>query len=133
MIDEIMRGTSPHARAGAAYAAVNVWVETDRRDRASHLLTQIVSVGEEESWMAALELFRLVDEITPEAVWTVLLEAIIKQIPRQASFPSTFIVDLLQTLLPHEADLVARFSLALTAKWQSELGDLRDEHGFDCS
>jgi hypothetical protein len=41
------------------------------------------------------------------------------------SLNSTFIVDRLETLLPHEAPLVARIAQGLVEKWREELGDIR--------
>jgi hypothetical protein len=38
---------------------------------------------------------------------------------------SSFIVDRLQTLLPHQALLVAKIARSLVEKWSGELGDLR--------
>src|SRR5258705_13884491 len=38
---------------------------------------------------------------------------------------STFVVDRLETLLPHEAPLVARVVQGLVDKWREELGDIR--------
>jgi hypothetical protein len=66
-----------------------------------------------------------VNEITPDADWVQILNAIGEQIPHRSRFMSTFIIERLQTLLPHHADLVASISRALVEKWQSDLGDLR--------
>lgn len=125
IVEEIITGSDIHSRTGAAFAAVNVWSETGNGVEASELLIRIMSHHEPATWTATLDLFRLVDEITPAPEWSNLLSAMTEEIPRQADFQSTFVVERLQTLLPHEAELVARFALTLTAKWCDELSDIR--------
>ncbi len=132
MLEEIVEAGSPYARRGAAYAAVNVWGDDDEhRDRGAALLMRLVAKGEAESWPAVLDIFRLCDAISPDKAWLDLLRAIMKQVPKQATFPSNFVLDRLQTLLPHEAELVAEFALTLTAKWRSELADIRTNTAAD--
>jgi len=124
LVEEIMAQSTPYARIGAAYAAVNVWAQTDDKERASKILERIIPMADSHAWSAVVDIFRLVDYIAPEPEWIRLLEAIAGQIPQQSSFESTFIVDLLQTLLPHEAMLVTSIAKALIAKWREELGDM---------
>ena len=112
-------------RTGAAFAAVNVWTDTNDRGKASSLIRDLAKDASDETWKAIIDIFRLVDEITPDADWVQILRAIGEQIPHQSRFMSTFIIERLQTLLPHHADLVASISRALVEKWQSDLGDLR--------
>lgn len=122
-MDDILGNADPASRLGAAYAAVNIWAEL-ANEEALHLLSAIVAKGEVEPWPAVLDIFRLVGSITPSPAWIELLRAIEKQLPHQKSFPSVFVIERLQTLLPDEAVLVGDFSLALTAKWQKDLADI---------
>ena len=39
--------------------------------------------------------------------------------------PSHFVVERLQALLPHEAELIATIAEKLVAAWRGELGDIR--------
>jgi hypothetical protein len=88
-------------------------------------LQQLIKDSTDTTWKAAIDIFRLVDDITPDREWVKVLQAIMEEIPKHKTFMSSFIVDRLQTLLPHEAVLVASIAKALVAKWQSELGDMR--------
>jgi hypothetical protein len=71
------------------------------------------------------DLFRLVDELMPEPHTVTLLEAIADNMDKAPRLNSTFVVDRLGTLLPHEAPLVARIADGLVRKWREELGDIR--------
>ncbi len=128
--DKLMKdilGTEPSApvRTGSAFAAIHVWAEADDKIKVANLIRDLVKNASDETWTAIVDLFRLVDEITPDADWVQILQAIGEQIPHQPRFMSTFIIERLQTLLPHEADLVASISRSLVEKWQSDLGDMR--------
>jgi len=122
-IDDIRETAHPAARLGAAYAAAHVWTDLGNED-ALYLLSAIAAKGETESWPAILDIFRIVDSLTPAPGWIELLGAIQKQIPSHKSFPATYVIDRLQTLLPDGAELVGELCLTLTAKWQADLADL---------
>jgi nucleoside phosphorylase len=125
LVEDLMAGKSAEARMGAAYAAVNVWGEIDEKDSASNLLQRLVKSREEPSWLAVWDLFRLVDEITPEPPWTDLLDVIADHIADHGTVPATYVVQSLETLLPHKAQLVAKFAKALVTTWRQELGDIQ--------
>jgi nucleoside phosphorylase len=125
LVEEIMTQTSTYARTGAAYAAVHVWAETENSEAASSLLQRIIKSADDRTWSAVVDLFRIVDEISPEPAWIKVLEAIAEQIPQRRSVNSTFVVQRLQTLLPHHATLVANIAKALVEKWRKDLADMR--------
>jgi hypothetical protein len=125
MKDILATEPSAPARTGAAFAAIHVWGEVDEKIRMVDLIKDLAKNASEETWRAIIDLFRLVDEITPDAAWVQVLRVIDEQIPFQPHFMSSFIIERLQTLLPHEADLVASISRSLVEKWQSDLGDIR--------
>jgi hypothetical protein len=125
MVEGILKiGASP-ARTGVTYAAVHIWAEVEKKDRASTLLERIIKTADAEAWSAVVDLFRIVDELTPAPEWIAVLEAIADQIPIQTKFNSSFVIERLQTLLPHHASLVAKISLALASKWGEEMADMR--------
>lgn len=113
------------ARVGLAYAAVNVWSDTDAPRASSDLLQRLIPIADGEAWSAIFDLFRLVDEIAPISEWTSLLEKIVEHLSEAKDQPTTFVVDRLQTLLPHEAVLVGRMARGLVANWRDQLADLR--------
>jgi hypothetical protein len=113
------------ARAGAAMSAVNLWSNSSYRRHATALLLELLPNAGEGEWSAVFDLFRIVDELTPEPNTVLLLEAIADNMDASPRINSTFVVDRLETLLPHEAPLVARIAEGLVRKWREELGDLR--------
>jgi hypothetical protein len=126
LIERILASdASSPARTGATFAAIHVWAEIDDKQRAADLLQKLIKGAADKTWKAAIDIFRLVDDITPEQEWVKILQAIADEIPNHTWFMSSFIIDRLQGLLPHEAPLVASIAQVLVAKWQSELGDLR--------
>jgi len=118
---------SSPTRVGAAFAAVNVWAETGDKV-APQLICDLSKNASDGTWSAIIDLFRLVDEITPDPEWVLVLVAIADEIPRHGHFMSAFVIQRLQTLLPHEAGLVASISKALVNRWKADLGDVRTSH-----
>lgn len=115
-------------RIGAAYAAVQVWADIPENKSAPILIRDLAHNASERTWAAIIDLFRLVDEISPNPDWVLILQAIANEIPRQPKFGSHFVTERLQTLLPHEANLVASIVKGLVDKWRTDLGDVRTSH-----
>ncbi|MBB6466030.1 nucleoside phosphorylase [Aminobacter lissarensis] len=113
-----------NARVGAAYAAVNVWPDGKWQQGCSLLLQRIAPIADKPAWSAVFDLFRLVDEITPDPLWIDLLKAIEAHISKAKGVNSTFVVERLQTLLPHCGALVGNIARGLVGNWRTELGDL---------
>ena len=125
-LTEIEQNTDDRdARAGAALSAVNLWSDLSSRTRATALLIRLLPNAGEGEWSAVFDLFRLIDELTPDDNTVLLLEAIADNIDVAPRLNSTFVVDRLETLLPHQAPLVARIAEGLIRKWRNELGDIR--------
>ena len=101
-------GNDRDARAGAAMSAANLWSEHAQRDRATALLVRLLPDASEGEWAAVFDLFRIIDELTPDENTVLLLEAIADHMHAAPRLNSTFVVDRLETPLPHEAPLVAR-------------------------
>jgi nucleoside phosphorylase len=112
------------ARAGAAMSAVNLWSNASHRTRATALIVRLLLDAGEGEWSAVFDLFRIVEELTPEVNTVLLLEAIADNMDTAPRLNSSFVVDRLETLLPHEAPLVARIAEGLVRKWREELGNL---------
>ena len=72
-----------------------------------------------------MDVFRLTDELVPDTPTVQLLLALADPATDLSAAPSYFVVERLQALLPHEAELVARIAAKLVAAWRSELGDMR--------
>lgn len=125
-IEEILNSPDDEfARAGVATTAVNLWADMKYRARATELLIRLLPKAGAPEWAAIVDLFRLVDDLAPERHTIILLEAIADHIDNAPRFNSTFIVERLETLLPHEALLVARIAGGLVRKWREELADVR--------
>ena len=72
-----------------------------------------------------MDVFRLVDELVPDASTIALLKALGDPATSLAGAPSHFVVERLQSLLPHQAELIAAVATKLVAAWRDELGDIR--------
>ena len=103
-------GNDRDARAGAAMTAANLWSEHAHRGRATALLVRLLPDASEGEWAAVFDLFRIIDELAPDENTVLLLEAIADHMHGAPRLNSSFIVDRLETLLPHEAPLIARIA-----------------------
>ena len=113
------------ARAGAALTAANLWSDAHRRSSANGLLTRLLHDANAGVWVSAFEVFRLVDELRPDAATVTLLTIIAERINDAPRLDATFVVERLATLLPHHASLVGRVAEGLITVWKKELGDIR--------
>lgn len=127
MLSDIVSSGTEEERVGVVYAAINAWSDTDGRSASasSNLLQQLIPVATPKMWHAILDLFRLIDEIKPDDNWIPLLSVLADKLQVVHSHESTFIVDRLQTLLPHQATLVGKIAMALVESWRNDLGDIR--------
>jgi nucleoside phosphorylase len=113
------------ARLGAAFSAVNLWKEPNHRHSATELLVRLIPHADQHIWHAVFDLFRIIDELTPDPDTIHLLTVIADNMETAVPVGASFVVQRLQTLLPHEAQLVARLIQGLIAHWREELGDIR--------
>lgn len=113
------------ARVGAAMSAVNLWHDPKRRSSATSILIRCLERGPQEVWTAAFQIFRLIEEFTPDSDTAALLTAFADRLPDAPRLESTFVVERLTSLLPHMADLVYRVAEGLVRLWRDELGDIR--------
>jgi nucleoside phosphorylase len=129
LINDILE-SEPYSpkRTGAAFAAIHVWTEMPEKKSAPSLIRDLAKNASESTWTAIIDIFRLVDEIAPDPDWILILQAVADEIPKQTSFMSSFVIERLQTLLPHEAELVVKIAKALVEKWSSNIGDIRTFH-----
>lgn len=126
LLDEVLASDERAvARAGAAYAAVNVFSQNVNRAAASSLLAILIPRADGPTWAGIFDLFRLVKEVTPERDWISLLQVMADYLGNAKGQTSPYIVPLLQGLLPDEGLLVARIARSLAANWAEELGDIR--------
>lgn len=116
---------SSDARAGAVLTAANLWDEPGLRDRTTGFIVRVIPNADDAEWRAVFELFRVTGDLPPDQASAVLLKAIADNIGAAPVVESAFVVDRLQSLLPHEAELVARLATGLVERWHVELGDIR--------
>ncbi|MGH9807019.1 MAG: hypothetical protein ACRD9W_07110, partial [Terriglobia bacterium] len=121
----LSRKDANRERIGAAYAAVNVWHEDERMASSLQVIRALAFDADPAVWNAIFDLFRLTDDIPPSPEWTSLLETIAENIERVGSVSAHFVIQRLQTLLPHCAGTVATIALGLVHNWRKELGDMR--------
>ncbi|HTU12125.1 MAG TPA: hypothetical protein VMG08_14635 [Allosphingosinicella sp.] len=114
-----------NARAGAALSAAHVFAEGNQRAAASGLLVRLLDSGEPGVWRAVFDIFRIVDELTPDEGTIALLQAIADRLDQAPRLDATFVVERLSSLLPHHAVLVGILAQRLADKWRAELGDIQ--------
>jgi hypothetical protein len=122
--------TRVEARAGAALSAANLWSDLKHRRAATDLLVEVIPRNESGVWTAVFDLFRLIDGLTPDVDTVRLLSVMAEHVGSAPPLSATFVVERLQSLLPHQADLVGRIALGLIDIWRGELGDMRTAHAL---
>ena len=113
------------ARAGVALSAAQIFADGERRTAASVLLVRLLDAGEDRVWRAAFDIFRIVDELTPDEGTVTLLQAVADRLEQAPRLDATFVVDRLSSLLPHHAVLIGTLAQRLADKWRAELGDIQ--------
>ena len=105
-------------------SAVNLWVNLKYRPVATDLIVRLLATGEKRVWTSVFDLFRLVEELTPEDHTIQLLQAISKHLDTAPRLSETFVVERLGSLLPHAAELVGQISGGLVKMWRDQLADV---------
>ncbi len=125
-LDAILADPAAHdARAGAALSAAHIFAEGDQRATAAAWLVRLLAFGEPGVWRAVFDIFRIVDELSPDEGTIALLEAIAERLDQAPRLDATFVVERLSSLLPHHAVLVGSLAQLLANKWRAELGDIQ--------
>jgi hypothetical protein len=112
-------------RAGIAYAAAHLWSEKNHRERAAQLLTGLIPNADAKTAKGIFAAFLSVDRLTPDGATVALLEALVEHPTAVGLAGDHFLVERLQTLLPHQADLVGRLAVIIVDQWSLALGDIR--------
>ncbi len=123
--DEIMASGTDDTKIGLAYAAVNMWSDETLRRRAGETLVALLKGATKALVAAVMDFFRLTDELTPDSSTVELLRTLADAGTDMSAAPPNFVVERLQSLLPHEPELVATIAEKLIAAWRGELGDIR--------
>ena len=123
--DEIIHSGSDQARIGLAHAAVNLRNDERLGLGASQTLIALLKGATKELVAVVMDVFRVTDELVPDTSTVQLLRALADPATDVSAAPSHFVVERLQALLPHEAELIARIAEKLVAAWRGELADMR--------
>lgn len=123
--NEIIASGTENMKIGLAHAAVNMWPDAKLRPIAGETLTALLRVASKGLVAAVMDIFRVTDELTPDASTVELLRALADPNTDMSAAPSHFVVERLQSLLPHEAELIAVIAEKLVDAWRTELGDMR--------
>ncbi|NQV34053.1 MAG: hypothetical protein HQ515_15275 [Phycisphaeraceae bacterium] len=112
-------------KIGLTCAAVNMWNDEKLRQCSCETLLALLEGASKELVAAVMDVFRVTDELAPDALTVELLRALADPNTDLSAAPSPFVLDRLQKLLPHEADLISIIAERLVAAWHSELSDVR--------
>lgn len=123
--EEIVGSGVHEARIGLAYAGVNLWREDHFRSSAGRTLVDLLEHPDRDLVAAVMDLFRVTDELVPDQLTTDLLSALARPDTDLSAASSDFVVERLQGLLPHDAEVIASIAGKLVAAWRSDLGDMR--------
>jgi len=123
--DEIINFGSDQTKIGLAHAAVNLRTDEKVGLGANQTLIALLKGATKELVEVVMDVFRVTDELVPDASTVQLLRALADPATDVSAAPSHFVVERLQALLPHEAELVARIAEKLVAAWRGELADMR--------
>lgn len=123
---DIIENGTIDMKVGLAYAAVNMWNEKLKlRQSASETLVALLNNEPSKGLVSAvMDVFRVADELTPDSPTILLLRSLANPRIDMSNAPSHFVVDRLQTLLPHESELISKIAEKLVAAWRNELGDI---------
>ncbi len=123
--DEVIASGTDDMKIGLANAAVNMWSDEKLRLNANETLVALLKGASKDLVAAVMDVFRVTDELAPDASTVELLRALADPSTDMSAAPSHFVVERLQALLPHEAELIAVGAEKLVAAWRGELGDMR--------
>ena len=123
--DEIIASGADDMKIGLAHAVVNMWCDETLRQHAGEALGTLLKGASKELVAAVMDVFRITDELAPDASTVELLRALADADTDMSAAPSHFVVERLQALLPHEPELIATIAEKLIAAWRGELGDIR--------
>ena len=122
--DDIIASGTEDMRIGLAYAAVNTWSDDKLRRRSAATLGTLLTGATGKLVAAVMDVFRTVEELPPDALTFDLLRALANPRTDLSAAPSDYVVERLQALLPHGADLTATLAEKLVVAWRNELSDI---------
>jgi len=125
MRDKLLERGSPEAKVGLAYAGANLWVETQFHAAAGSLLTGLIPGADKFRMSAILDVFRICDDLAPVPTTLTFLRTLAAPEVNLVGAPSTFVVEKLQSLLPHAADVIGDIALKLVEEWRSDLSNIQ--------
>ena len=122
---ELISSGTDYMKIGLAYCAVNMWSNRKHQPKAAETLIALLKGASKDLVAAVMDIFRLTDELIPDTSTVELLRALADPGTDMSAAPPSFVVERLQTLLPHEATLITTIAEKLVAAWRDELGDMR--------
>jgi hypothetical protein len=125
-INQIIADSKPgdEPQIGLAFSAANLWGERVARAAATDIIVALIRVGHPNLVRPVLSVFHRVDELVPDDATVQFLETLRQAPGFVTSSTDTFLPERLQTLLPHEAELVGELTLVLVEGWGSRLSTM---------
>ncbi|MDR6772679.1 hypothetical protein [Azospirillum sp. BE72] len=112
-------------RKGLAHSAAHLFPTRAHRDAAAGVLVRLLKDADEPTAAAVRDVFRLVDALQPDGPTIRLLSALANEPQRLGDEGDEFFIQALASLLPNEADLVARLARLGAERWAGPLADIR--------
>lgn len=125
--EQVLESGSVEAKIGLAYACANLWSESQSHIAAGSLLKRLIPGANKKLMLAIWDVFRLCDNLISDPTTLELLKTLALPEVNLSGMPSTFLVEKLQSLLPHAAEIIGDLALKLVDAWRNELSDVRTE------
>lgn len=123
--EKLIESGSTEAKIGLAYSGVNLWNESKLHAAAGRLLTRLIPEANKDLMSAIMDVFRQCNDLEPDPITIEFLQTLSSPKVNFQSAPSTFVIEKLQSLLPHFANGIGIIAMKLLKIWRSELGDIR--------
>jgi hypothetical protein len=121
---------SLEAKIGMAYAGANLWTDTRFHAAAGTLLVRLLPGADKQQMSAIFDVFRVCDALIPEPTTLAFLGSLAAPEVDLFGTPSDFIVEKLQSMLPHAADVIGVIAMKLVRAWRADLGNIQTAGAF---
>lgn len=117
--------TQERIRTGAAFAAGQLWLDSDYRERATNVLVRLVPGASRDTAYALMDVFRLATTVIADTAIVRFLEAVRDNADVLTAMDNTFFVEHLERLLPMRPELVVSLCRELIRRRSSDLASIQ--------
>lgn len=123
-VEEALEGADEFTRAGIAYGAANLFAEPDHKTRAGAILVRLLAQASKPEMAGILDVFRVANPLTADAPTLELMRAVSATPANLTEAHHSFLIDAMQSLLPHAAGPIGTICRRLVDEWREELANI---------